>query len=96
MSNTTVAKSQKLVYRLLERFAEMKGEAISRMQANSMGKDSYLSLDKNFAYGGYRLTRVNVDRGSHCGCYGIGDIDARMSNKVMEAYLKGLINSNNP
>lgn len=82
--------------KLLTEFAKLRGEALSDQQAKDMGKTSFLRLDHNATYGGYRLTRVKLDNYSECGCYGIGDMDKRMNKATMELYLQALINANNP
>lgn len=81
---------------LLKRFAEIKGEATNKKEAIELNKDTYISIDKNFAYGGYRLERVKVASGGVGSmCYGMHSTGTRLKTKEMESYLIALINANN-
>lgn len=94
MNNTTTKQTR--LEKLLNEFANIRGEATSETQAISIGRDSFLILDHNSTYGGYRLTRVVLPNHSERGCYGVGGMDKRMNKATMELYLQALINANNP
>lgn len=82
---------------LLLRFAEIKGEATSSSDAVSKGLSTFIVLDKNFNYGGYRLERVELPGHSIANeCYGMNSVGARLKTKEMIAYMTGLINADNP
>jgi hypothetical protein len=78
---------------LLNRIAEIKNLATSKSDAIAKNQDRYLSLDYGRYYGGYRVVNVKIESGAHFGAFGLSSSEPRKSNKEMQAYLLGYLNS---
>lgn len=72
------------------------GEPLTEEAAKEIGKDTFITLNHNQAYGGYRMERVNVGSRSHSiYCFGMLDVSERLSAKEMAIYMRGLLAANN-
>ena len=62
-------------------------------QVMTLRETTGLNLFADFAsaYGGYRLVEVDTTYGAHYECFGQSSRAARMSAKVFDLYLSGLI-----
>ena len=85
----------KQVKLLVEQIANIKGYAISKDDAINMGLYSYIEVEYNNAYGGYRVVMVRVDSGGHFGALGESSICPRRSKSKMIDFLKGYLNGLN-
>lgn len=59
--------------------------------AKKRNKKEYLELDYAPEYGGYRLVLVEVKTGTHSGCFGRSDMQARMRTALMQLWMEGII-----
>jgi hypothetical protein len=63
--------------------------AYTRIDGQLKGNVGHLFLDHAACYGGYRLSEMHNEGGGQCG-FNDGGTSARMSNKEISAYLKGI------
>jgi len=83
--------TKQLLAELLNDLAELTGQATSKEQAITMGKDSFLFIEYAAVYGGYRIINVNVTTGAHYGAFGNSGTEGRLKAPVMEVKLRALI-----
>lgn len=75
---------------VLERIADLIGEATTKEQAIEKGLDRYLCLDYASIYGGYRVAFVGVKNGAHYGALGMSSAESRMKASEMLRTLEGI------
>jgi hypothetical protein len=74
---------KQLITDLLQKIAAHTGDALSREQAINEGKESFLEIDHNDTYGGYRVHSVDVDGGTCRAALGYNETSPRISAKKM-------------
>lgn len=84
---------QERLKRMFAEFVKLFDESGSSKDAIAKGRETFVILDHNADYGGYRLTRVRVANHSEAAtCFGVGGTEPRMKRNEMYLYLRGLIN----
>lgn len=83
----------KQIEKLVGQIAELKGYATNKSQAIEMGLSSYIDVEFNSAYGGYRVVMVNISNGGHFGALGESASCTRKSKGAMMSFLEGYINA---
>lgn len=84
-------KSNEILKARFTELAKIANQAITRNQAIALGKDSYMEIEYNSIYGGYRLISVRVDGGYHDGIFGGNGTEGRLKAKEMEIKINSLI-----
>ena len=75
---------------LLQRIAELTGQATSREEAKANNLKTFLHLEYASVYGGYRLVNVNTENGGHGGAFGGSSCEGRLKAKDMYTKLSGI------
>lgn len=89
--------TQKRLKQLFLQLAEEYKEATSVSQAKRMGRDTFITLDHNTVYKGYRLERAKTEGHSvKTYCFGMHSSSGRYTTKEMIIYLEGYLNATQP
>ena len=75
---------------LLQRIAELTGQATSKEEAKANNLKTFLHLEYASVYGGYRLITVNAENGGHGGAFGGSSCEGRLKAKDMYTKLSGI------
>lgn len=82
---------KKELMKILQAIADTTGDAASFEQATATGAPTYLQIEHNSTYGGYRLVRVKTDGGAHINPFeGLSACDARLSYAHFYQLLRGI------
>lgn len=75
--------TKKDILKKIQEIASITGEATSEQEAIEKQKNSFLMLDHNSVYGGYRIVTVNFPGYSETGAFGGSETCGRLNAKDM-------------